>query len=376
VPVTLSDEQAFFAETTSRYLAERAGPAELRRLRDTDQGFEADYWRGGAELGWTSLLVPEAMGGGALGEHGLVDLSLVATAFGRHAAPGPLVATNVVAAALVDADDPAHETVLAGLLDGSTVATPCDPAAGGGADDDVRVRADGDALVVDGSVRPVEAADRADELLVTGRGPDGLCQVLVAADSPGLGVRPLHSVDLTRRFAAVTFDGVRVATDRAVGGPDAGPSVDRQRRLATVLLCAESVGAMQTGFDTTVEWAFDRYTFGRPLASYQALKHRFADMATWLQAAHAITDDAASAVASQAPEADELLWAAKAFVGHYGSELLQDCVQLHGGMGLTVEHDLHLFLRRHTVDRALYGTPDAHRQRLGTAVLAGQGVAA
>ncbi|HLH28862.1 MAG TPA: acyl-CoA dehydrogenase family protein, partial [Acidimicrobiales bacterium] len=160
---------------------------------------------------------------------------------------------------------------------------------------------------------------------------------------------------------------------RVVGEADAAAAVDRQRLVATALLCAESVGAMQTGFDLTVEWAFDRYTFGRPLASYQALKHRFADMATWLQAAHAIADHAALAVAGEAPDAGELLGAAKAFVGAYGSEVLQDCVQLHGGIGLTFEHDLHLYLRRHTVDRTLYGAPAEHRRRLGADVLAAAG---
>ena len=130
------------------------------------------------------------------------------------------------------------------------------------------------------------------------------------------------------------------------------------------IACAESVGTMQTAFDMTVEWAFDRYSFGRPLASYQELKHRFADMKTWLEASHAISDAATGAVAGGSPDAAELLSTAKSFIGDYGSELLQDCVQIHGGIGLTFEHDLHLYLRRHTLDRALYGTPADHRQRI------------
>jgi alkylation response protein AidB-like acyl-CoA dehydrogenase len=121
---------------------------------------------------------------------------------------------------------------------------------------------------------------------------------------------------------------------------------------------------MQAAFDMTVEWAFDRYSFGRPLASYQEIKHRFADMKTWLEASHAISDAATIAVATGSPDAEELVSAAKAFIGDYGAELMQDCVQIHGGIGLTFEHDLHLYLRRQTVNRALYGTPAEHRQRL------------
>ena len=116
----------------------------------------------------------------------------------------------------------------------------------------------------------------------------------------------------------------------------------------------------------TVEWAFDRYSFGRPLASYQALKHRFADMKSWLEASHAIADAAASATDSGDPDAAELASAAMAFIADYGSELLQECVQMHGGIGLTFEHDLHLFLRRHTLDRGLHGTSAQHRQRLAS----------
>ncbi len=134
--------------------------------------------------------------------------------------------------------------------------------------------------------------------------------------------------------------------------------------MALVVLNAEAVGAMQTAFDMTVEWAFDRYSFGRPLASYQALKHRFADMASWLEAGHAISDEAAAAVAAGTPDAAELASVAKAFIGEYGTELLQECVQLHGGIGVTFEHDLHLFVRRQIVNRTQHGTPAEHRQRI------------
>ena len=120
----------------------------------------------------------------------------------------------------------------------------------------------------------------------------------------------------------------------------------------------------QAAFEMTVEWGFDRYSFGRPLASYQALKHRFASMKTWLEASHAISDEAAVATASGAADAPLLVSAAKAYVGDFGLELAQECVQMHGGIGVTFEHDLHLFLRRVTVNRALFGTPADHRRRL------------
>jgi alkylation response protein AidB-like acyl-CoA dehydrogenase len=227
------------------------------------------------------------------------------------------------------------------------------------------IRVDGDELVLDGVKRPVESAAESSHLLVTGRTGDGLTQVLVPADADGVTVVPMRTVDTTRRFATVRFDGVRVRAEAVVGQVGkADEDVERQLQHALVVLNAEAVGAMQTAFDMTVEWAFDRYSFGRPLASYQALKHRFADMTAWLEASHAISDDAAAAVAAGRPDAAVLVSAAKSFIGDYGAELMQDCVQLHGGIGVTFEHDLHLYFRRHTVDRALFGTPADHRQRI------------
>jgi alkylation response protein AidB-like acyl-CoA dehydrogenase len=364
----LTSDQEFFKQTTERFLEDHVPVHALRELRDDPVGFDLDYWRRGAELGWTSLLVPESRGGGTISGDGLADLTLIADELGRHAAPGPFVTTNVVAAALGDAGDDTHATVLSDLLTGAAIASWCvaEPAPHDRLGDvTLEIRVDGDDVVVHGAKRPVESAAQAEHFLVTGRTGDGLTQVLLPSDTAGISVEPMRTVDLTRRFGAVTFDGVRVPADAVVGAAGhADEQVERQLQVAAVLLSAESVGAMETAFDMTVEWAFERYSFGRPLASYQALKHRFADMKSWLEASHAITDAAAAAVATAAPDAPELVSAAKAFVGQYGPEVVQDCVQLHGGIGVTFDHDLHLFLRRVTLNRALCGTPGDHRQRL------------
>jgi alkylation response protein AidB-like acyl-CoA dehydrogenase len=230
----------------------------------------------------------------------------------------------------------------------------------------VEIRAEGDEIVVSGLARPAESAGQADWLLVTGRTGAGVTQALVPAAAAGVRIKPLKSLDVTRRFAAVAFDDVRLPASAVVG--EVGQARDAfaaQVRAAGVVLAAESVGAMDAAFEMTLEWAFDRYTFGRPLASYQALKHRYADMKSWLEAGHAIAEKAAAAVAAEAPEAGELVAAARAFIGRYGVELAQDCVQLHGGIGVTYEHDLHFFLRRVTLDRMLYGAPDDHYRFLG-----------
>lgn len=371
--LTLTPDQEFFRETTARFLSDRASTRRLRQVRDDPAGFDADYWTRGAELGWTSLLVSEADGGGSVSGAGAVDLSLVAHEFGRHAAPGPLVDCNVTAFALSQAGGEAHRAALEGLLSGSTIASCCIGAAPWrlGAGVGVDIQRVGDAVVVNGLARPAESAAQAGLLLVTGRTGGRFTQVLAPATTPGVGVKPLKGLDVTRRFAAVTFDNVRLPISAVVGELGAADAAfGRQAQAAGVILAAESVGAMEAAFAMTLEWAFNRYTFGRPLASYQALKHRFADMKSWLEAAHAIADRAAAAVANEADDAAELVSAARAFIGRYGVELAQDCVQLHGGIGVTYEHDLHFFLRRVTLDRLLYGAPEDHHQLLASREIA------
>ena len=362
----LSPDQQLFRETTARFLADTVPPAELRARRHDPAGFDADEWRRGAELGWTSLLVSEASGGGSLSGDGLADLALVAHEFGAAAAPGPLLAANVVALALDRAGG--HAEVLDALLAGGSVAT--------WAGADLRPGPDGPTpsveaelvdghVVVRGATRPVESAAQSTHVLVVARTGDGLSQVLVPADAPGVRIDRLESIDLTRRFASVRLDDVHLPATAVVGPPgEAGDAVRHQLDVALALTCAEAVGAMQSAFDLTRTWLDERYSFGRPLASYQALKHRVADMAMWLEASHAITDAAVAAVAGGASPADELVSAAKAYVGDRGGELVQECVQLHGGIGVTFEHDAHLYLRRHTLTRALYGRPAEHRRRL------------
>ena len=352
-------DQEFFRQTTAKFLEAYAPVDDLRRRRDDPAGFDRDYWRRGAELGWTSLLVAEEHGGGSISGRGVEDLTLIAHEVGRAAAPGPLVPTNVVASALSASSS--HLDVLSELVSGATVASWCVEAMG---ESRVEIRADGDDLVLDGVARPVESAAEADHLLVTGRAGDDILQVLVPRIATGVRVEPMQTSDLTRRFSSVRFDGVRVQADAVVETPAGAEALERQLQLALVMLNAEAVGAMQAAFDMTVEWAFDRYTFGRPLASYQELKHRFADMKSWLEAGHAVSDAAAAAVQDRSPDADELVSVAKAFIGQYGVELVQDCVQIHGGIGVTFEHDLHLFLRRVVLTAGLHGTPAQHRRRV------------
>jgi alkylation response protein AidB-like acyl-CoA dehydrogenase len=375
----LSSDQELLRDTTARFLSDRAPLSRQRKeLRHDPAGFEPDYWTAGAELGWTMMLVGEDDGGGSVSGRGAVDLALIAYEFGRHAAPGPLVDCNVVASALSGQAGDLQRAALGEVLTGAAIASSCMGFAPWQRPDaaSLTIRRDGDDLVIDGAVRPVESGKQAGYLLVTGRGEGGMTQVLVPADATGIEIKALKGMDVTRRFAGVSFDGVRAPASALVGEyGQAAPQVAQQVQNAAVILSAEAVGAMDSAFEMTLDWAFHRYTFGRALASYQALKHRFADMKSWLEASHAVSDAAAEAVADRTLLAAETASAAKSYIGEQGPELAQDCVQLHGGIGVTYEHDLHFFLRRVSLNRLLYGTPAEHRRLLAQIQIARENAA-
>jgi alkylation response protein AidB-like acyl-CoA dehydrogenase len=369
VQVALSSDQEALRSTTARFLDDRMPVATIRSLRDEPAGFTDDYWAQATGLGWTALLVSEENGGGSLSGAPLTDLSLIAYEIGLRAAPGPFVPVNVVAETLSAVGSSAQLEVLEQLMHGAATAAW---AYGEAAPNDAlgtietTIRLDGDSLVIDGVKRPVENAAHAKYLLVTGRTDSGLSQVLVPAGTEGMSIEELTSADLTRRFATVRFDGVRVPLEAAVGElGNAEGRVTRQLHVALAMHAAETVGSIHRAFDLTLSWTGDRYSFGRPISSYQEIKHRMADQVTWREAAHAITDAAIAALDAGTADATELIHAASAFVGEYGGEMLQDCVQIHGGIGVTFEHDLHLFLRRVTVNRATYGTPAEHYRMVG-----------
>ncbi|BBX42618.1 acyl-CoA dehydrogenase [Mycobacterium simiae] len=378
--VTAADsaELALFASTTAAFLQKEAPLARVRELHAAGLSFDPAWWRRAAELGWTALLVPEELGGGNVSGNGVTDLAMVAEQLGKTVAPGPLYPVSVVLTALVEgADAQAHADAIESLISGTAVATWAVSEPGRGwAPLEPTVTAtptDAGGYRVDGTKDRVEAGAQSDLLLVVARSGDEVRQFLVPADAAGVRVEPQQSVDLVKQYARVHFDGVLVAASAAVGSAaDTEALIDRQSQIAQVLQCAEVVGVLQTVFDFTVQWALDRHTFGRPLASYQALKHNFADMKLWLEACRATTTAAVADVAARAPEASLSASVAKSYVGEMAGRIVQGCVQMHGGIGVTWEHDLHLYLRRVALYRSLFGTPEEHNLRVYDAEKAGR----
>jgi alkylation response protein AidB-like acyl-CoA dehydrogenase len=370
VETTLTADQDFFLATSRKFLGAETPVASGRDRENSDEPFTRTWWSRGADLGWASMLVPEAVGGGSLTGEGVLDLVLIAEEMGRVVAPGPLLAVNVVAAALSDPDAAAHHGLLPALVSGERLATWAvfeegRPWSAAG----IELRGEGspDGFSLSGSKTLVEGANQADLLLVAARTGEGLSQFLVPADAPGLSISVLPNLDLSRRYCRVDFDRVPVPSSSVVGRPDgAEDAIERLLRLAVVLQVAEMVGVASRVLEFTLEYLSDRFSFGRPLNSYQALKHQVADLKMWTEACAAVSSAAARAVQGDSPDAPELVSAAKAYVGEKATDIVQNCIQLHGGIGITWDHDLHLYLRRVLVDRFTYGTPDEHRDRLAS----------
>ena len=364
-----SPEKMLFVSTTEAFLQKEAPLGKVRELRAAGVPFDSAWWRRAAELGWTGLLVPEELGGGSVSGDGLADLAMVAELIGKTVAPGPLYPVSTVLAGLVDCTErPAHTATIESLVSGETVASWAVYEPGRGwapTESSVTATPSDSGYRIDGVKDRVEAGAQSDLLLVVARCDGEVGQFLVPTSAPGVRVEPQQSVDMVKQYARVRFDGVVVDRSMVVGGGGKTVAlIDRQSQIAQVLQCAEVVGILQTVFDFTVEWALDRHTFGRPLASYQALKHRFADMKMWLEACRATTAAAVADVAARSPQAGLSASIAKSYVGEKAGEIIQDCVQMHGGIGVTWEHDLHLYLRRVALYRSMFGTPEDHNLRV------------
>ncbi|OBF92157.1 acyl-CoA dehydrogenase [Mycobacterium sp. 852002-51163_SCH5372311] len=349
------------------YLTATSPRETVRKLMSTDTGYDEPSWRQMAgELGLHGIAVPERWGGAGAG---VTELAVVFEEMGRALLCSPFFATVGLAsqAVLSSGDDAAAERFVPGFVDGSTTATlilngrldAWDPAA-------VTCRADrdGTGYQIHGEAPLVIDGHTADVVLVAAGTSAGISLLAVSAESPGLRRTPLAGLDRTRKLARVEFDGARAD----LIGPDGGAEnfLARTSDLAVIALAAEQVGAAQRCLDMAVDYAKNRIQFGRPIGSFQAVKHRCADMLVRVEGARSAESHAAEAAGT-----DDLPTAASVAKLVCSEAFLQvalDNMHIHGGLGFTWEHDAHLFVRRAKATQLIFGDPDYHAQRLATLV--------
>jgi alkylation response protein AidB-like acyl-CoA dehydrogenase len=355
----LIPERELLRETCQRFLRDRWPLPRVRAVAEQREPLDDRYLADVADLGWFAMFVAEDEGGGSPSGEPAADAALVAEIRGATLAPGPFAAANAAAALIARAGDEGQRgRLLPPMVEGAAHVLV---AAGGDAlwgDQGVTVAEEGRDLVLRGSLVITDGSARTSHVVVAAGAP--VRAVIVSLDAPGVTRVPLLSLDLTRPAERVVLDGVRLSPDHVLGvTPDA---LDHVRAVAVTLSVAETVGALSRLFDMTRTYAMERVAFGRPVGSFQAIKHLMADMSLVVEQAKSVSVAATRSLSHNRPYALEVASIAKVFVAEHAPRVAQDCLQVHGGIGFAWEHDLHLYLRRIAADAALFGAAGRHRE--------------
>jgi alkylation response protein AidB-like acyl-CoA dehydrogenase len=352
-----SDTEEALRAAVRQLFAERCPPEQVVRVYDAEPPDFSAVWRTlVTELGVAGLLVPESLGGAGASAR---EAAVVMEEIGRAVAPVPFLSSALLATiALVRAGD--SETVAA-LAQGELTAALVVPLSSAPGDPIPAVNWDGDGL--SGSITSVAGVAAADVLVVPVAGRDGIELHTVARDAAGVQISPLLALDMTRPLAAVSFSGT---PSSRVGAGD--EPVTEAIRTSAALLASEQLGVAQWCFDTTLKYAGQRRQFGRTIGSYQAIKHRLADLWFEVGAATAAARYAADTCARGSEDADAAAAIAQAYCSDIAVHAAEECVQLHGGIGMTWEYPAHLYLKRAKSDQLAFGTAYRHRARLAELV--------
>ena len=344
-----SPAQFELRDEARRFLQRECPPSHVREFIDDPSGWSRSLWKQIAELGWMGLPFPEQYGGLGMG---FLDLAILLEELGGALAPVPFLSSVVMAGLpiLRRGSDDQRARFLTDIASGDRVGTAVLPAFEHDVDT-VSIRADGDRL--SGERSHVLDAPAADFLVVAAHTDDGDRWFVV---EEGFEVRPQRSYDLTRTLGTVSFDGVAAE-------PLETPM--RSKFLPqTAAVCAEMVGVAQRILDFTVAYTKEREQFGRPIGSFQAIKHKCAEMAVELESSRSAAMYAAWAVEAEAEDQDIAVSIAKSSCGDWLGHLAGEALQVHGGIGYTWEHDMHLYLRRMKALEAFMGDTPYHRERL------------
>jgi len=372
-----NDEQELLRSTARKFFDNECPSTMVRALMEDSSGMTPELWKKLAEQGWLGLIAPEEHGGMALG---IVDLVVLLEEMGRAVVPGPFFSTVLLGGlALLEAGNDAQKKAwLPKICSGEARATLAwmEPSAEmGAAGITLPAAAKGSGFTLNGTKLFVHDAHTADVIVVaartaSGQNPeDGISLFLVPTGTPGLAVTLLPTMDQTRKLCEVTLTNVALGGDAIMGALGAGgKALARVIDRATVGLCAEMCGGAQKVLDMTVEYAKIRHAFGRPIGSYQGVKHRAADMLVDVENSKSITYYAAWAMDEGVPEGPLAVSMAKAYVSDAYRRVSGAGIQLHGGIGFTWEHDLHLYFKRAKGSEFTFGDATWHRERVAQLV--------
>lgn len=368
---TLSEEQRLIADNAERFLSDHSDSEAVRRVMESEEDFDAELWRRiREEMGWPALHIPESCGGLGLG---YVELALIFELSGYHLLCSPLFSSIALAAnaLLVSGDEAKMKEYLPDLASGEKTAAlawlPADAAHWSAAAGGLESRKKGGDFALDGELGYVLNGASADFFVVAA----GEAMFVVPSDVAGLSVRRLPTMDQTRPLARLRFDDVRVGAERRLEA-ESGETLRRTSHLARAALAAEQAGGARRCLDMAVAYARERKQFGRAIGSFQAIKHKCADMmlevesmrsAAWYAACIADNDLHEAAADGELAEAAAL---AKCFCSEGFFRCAAENIQLHGGVGFSWEYDPHLYFKRARGGESQFGTPSQLRAEMAT----------
>jgi len=359
-----SSDQQLLKNSARAFLDEHCKPEFVRATFDDPRGESEALWKEMAQLGWLGLSLPEEHGGSGLG---MVETAILLDELGRAAYPGPYLPTMLAGHAILTAGSTAQKNRwLPAIANGGARATLAlmereldwDPQA-----TTTRAERSGSGWVLTGLKQFVPWPSVADLMLVPARAPEGLSIFLVPASARKLSVSMMTAIDLSTRLGQVTLDGVAVDADALLGAPGgAGPLLEDVLRRGAVAAAAEMLGASRRCLDMAVSYAKVREQFGQPIGSFQAIRHKCAEMLLEVENAHSATYYAAWALDAGAEDAVLAASVAKAYVNDAARKVCSEAIQVHGGIGFTWEYDLHLYFKRAKALEVQYGDADYHRE--------------
>ena len=366
-----SEDQELLRDSARKFLDAECPTTFVRKMMEDDSAHATELWKKAAELGWMGILIPEENGG--IGGS-FLDLVVVMEEMGRSLMPGPFLATVLLgsAAVLAGGSDEQKDAILPKVAAGEWVMTLAQAEKSGRYDAGgigMPATARGSDFVLSGEKLFVPDAHVADQMVVAARTgspgapEDGITLFLVDAKSPGVEITQLKTVDMTRRQCHVAFQDVALAGSQVIGEVGQGwPILKRVLNQATAGLCTEMVGTGQQALDMAVEYAKERVQFGKPIGSFQAVKHKCVDMMVQVENARSLTYYAAWTVDENVDEASQAVPMAKAYCSDMCKTVTSEAIQVHGGIGFTWEHDMHLFYRRGLASEAAFGSAPTHRE--------------
>jgi alkylation response protein AidB-like acyl-CoA dehydrogenase len=362
-----SEEQEELRRTTRRWLESKSPPATVRRLMETEEGYDPALWKEIAQMGWQAMMIPEQYGGAGFG---FLELVVLQEEMGRSLFAAPFFSTVVLGAgALLEAGSEVQkEQYLPAVASGDLTVTLAFTEPSGRWDEagvEATATAQGDFFQLDGVKSFVLDGHTAGLLIVAARTGAGVSLFLVEGDAEGVTRRRLETMDMTRKQAEVSLSSVRVPASALLGADGAGWAVvERVLEKAVVALAAEQVGGAQRCLDMAVEYAKVRHQFGRPIGSFQAIKHKCADMLVQVESARSAAYYAGWAAGEDNDELPLVAPLAKSYCSEAYFFCAAENIQVHGGIGFTWEHDAHLYFKRAKSSELLFGDPAHHREIL------------